>query len=107
MELELCLRIETQQLKSNMMKYSQLAVWALFAAPLCCLLASCYFGDMFILKSQSGTLEIKSFAHEFCPLFLQAVAWLGHKRLNICVCAYVLKKLVWLILKYSLSKQLK
>lgn len=79
-----------------MMKYSQLAVWALFAlsevsnaAPLCCLLASCYFGDMLILKSQSGTLEIKSLAHEFCPLVLQAVAWLGHKRLNICVCMYL------------------
>lgn len=50
-ELELYLRIETQQLKSSMMKYSQLAVWALLAlskvgsaAPLCCLLASCYFG---------------------------------------------------------------
>lgn len=58
MELELRLRTETQQLKSNMIKYSQLAVWALFAlsevsngAPLCCPLASCYFGDMLILKS--------------------------------------------------------
>lgn len=58
MELELCLRTETQQLKSNTMKYSQLAVWALLAlsevsnaAPLCCLLASCYFGEMLILKS--------------------------------------------------------
>lgn len=50
-ELELYLRTEAQQLKSSMMKNSQLAVWALLAlskvgsaAPLCCLLVSCYFG---------------------------------------------------------------
>lgn len=58
MELELCLRTETQQRKSNTIKYSQLAVWALSvlseisnAAPLSSLLASCYFGEMLILKS--------------------------------------------------------
>lgn len=63
MELELCLRTDTQQFKSNMMKCSQLAVWALSAlsavsnvAPLCCLLAFRYFGEMLILKSESGTL---------------------------------------------------
>lgn len=30
-KLELYSRIETQQLKSNMIKYSELAMWALFA----------------------------------------------------------------------------
>lgn len=50
-ELELYLRIGTQQLNANTMKQSQLAVWALFAlskvsnaAPFCCLLASIILG---------------------------------------------------------------